>query len=417
MADRRTTVASSQAALLQRMSGARAVAVGWGVADASDRRWLAVAPPGVAPPPLTSLPPAGPLTTVVEGTTGPPDGAGTWRIVVDALDDQLEVLVAVAPADALDDDALAPAVAAIGTVLAVELRAAWLDEVVRRSTDVVVIRDAQLRIRWVSPQVTASLGWEPEDLVGLFGDHLGHPDELHAAAELLVEHAEGRGDFPPRRFRLAHREGGWRWFELGVSNLLDDPAVLGFVVVGRDVTAEVEATERLEAALTRLSHAAHHDPLTRLPNRVALTERLRAVVAGERGPGEAAVLFCDLDGFKEVNDDHGHEAGDRFLGVVGAHIRAAVRADDLVARYGGDEFVVVAVGLEGESEAVEVGERVLDAVRRSSASEWPDHTLSASIGVVMVDGHRSSDDLLRAADAAMYAAKFRGGDRVWLPQG
>lgn len=403
MAERRTIVAGALAGLVQRLAAAESVAVGWGSPRRGDRRWLAVDPADAVVPSATEARAGDPPRRVAAG-------GHDWRVRAHSVDEHLEVVVGVAPAASVSADDLTGVGDVVGTVLAADLGRAWLDEAIRRSTELVVVRDPDLRIRWASPQVTTSLGWRPEELVGSFGDQLAHPDELEDAAALLVEHATGRGDFPCRRFRLAHREGGWRWFELTVSNLLEDPAVGGFVVVGRDVSAEMETTARLEAALERLSHAAHHDPLTRLPNRLALTERLRRVAAGD--VGRAAILFCDLDGFKEVNDDQGHEAGDRLLGIVGAHVRAAVRAEDLVARYGGDEFVVVAGGLDEADAARQLGERILAAVERAG-KEGGGGRLSASIGVVMVEPGRSADDLLRAADAAMYAAKFRGGGRVW----
>lgn len=159
-----------------------------------------------------------------------------------------------------------------------------------------------------------------------------------------------------------------------------------------------------------LVERASLDRLTQLPNRSEFERCVESAFAdGEPG---ACLLLFDLDGFKEVNDDQGHEAGDRLLGVVGAHLRAVVRAEDLVARYGGDEFVVVAGGLEEPEAALRLGRRMLAAVERAGVEGGGE--LSASIGVAMVEPGRSADDLLRAADAAMYAAKFRGGGRVWL---
>jgi diguanylate cyclase (GGDEF)-like protein len=177
-------------------------------------------------------------------------------------------------------------------------------------------------------------------------------------------------------------------------------ASLVMVRVGR-LAAE---RQRAEAALR---HQATHDQLTGLPNRGELLARLGAALDRERAAGRPAVvlLFCDLNGFKAVNDRLGHLAGDRLLSEVGVRIRAGLRSGETLARYGGDEFLVL-----GEDAAPELAALRLHAQIEQALHEPFDLTgervrVGASVGVVLSDGHTGADELVRRADQAMYAAK------------
>lgn len=158
-----------------------------------------------------------------------------------------------------------------------------------------------------------------------------------------------------------------------------------------------------------LEHAALHDTITGLPNRRHLEHR-----AATPGGGDLAVLFLDLDGFKDVNDRLGHPAGDRVLREVAGRLQATVREDDFVARYGGDEFVVVCE-VNGPEDAAQIAERLRAAVREPYAFLPPGLGLGVSVGMAMTGeraGIWSVDRLIRLADQAMYKAKNAGGDRV-----
>jgi len=165
---------------------------------------------------------------------------------------------------------------------------------------------------------------------------------------------------------------------------------------------------RLQAAL---EHAATHDETTGLPNRRYLEERLQAP-QGEAGAA-TAIFFVDLDGFKRVNDRLGHEMGDRLLREVGQRLRDTVCEEHVVARYGGDEFVVVA-DVEGALGAEEMAERIRARLEEPYETVPAHVALSASIGVSLADGAVAiaTDQLIRLADQAMYAAKDAGGNRV-----
>ena len=164
-----------------------------------------------------------------------------------------------------------------------------------------------------------------------------------------------------------------------------------------------------------LSRLALHDPLTGLPNRTLLEDRLAMAVAGQRRSGSVlAVLFCDLDKFKLINDTVGHEAGDAVLVVIAERLRRAVRATDTVSRLGGDEFVVLCPDLKGEDELIEVVERLLTLISEPMEVAGHQVVVSCSVGVSVVRSGAaptSLADLVREADAAMYRAKANGRNR------
>ncbi len=165
---------------------------------------------------------------------------------------------------------------------------------------------------------------------------------------------------------------------------------------------------RAEAAL---AHAANHDALTGLPNRTLLTDRiLHALSRRASGRSLLALLFCDVDGFKNVNDAHGHQVGDDVLRTVARRLSEIVRPEDTVARIGGDEFVVLCEGLVDLEDAALVGARVRAAVAIPVRTELLEIEVTVSIGIAVagLDGHASPDTLLRDADEAMYKAKRQG---------
>jgi diguanylate cyclase (GGDEF)-like protein len=167
--------------------------------------------------------------------------------------------------------------------------------------------------------------------------------------------------------------------------------------------------------VAELTRRALHDPLTGLPNRTLLEDRLAMALAGQRRTGSVlGVLFCDLDHFKVVNDTFGHDGGDDVLVTMSERLVHAVRATDTVSRLGGDEFVVLCPDLSSETELTEVVERIVGLMSVPIEIGGRDVAVSGSVGVSFVagvNGPSSLADLLREADAAMYRAKSKGRNR------
>jgi diguanylate cyclase (GGDEF)-like protein/PAS domain S-box-containing protein len=178
------------------------------------------------------------------------------------------------------------------------------------------------------------------------------------------------------------------------------------------IARDTSEQKRLEA---RLQHEADHDRLTGLPNRTPLLAWMsEALAEASRSGTSVAVLFSDIDRFKIVNDSLGHEAGDRLLVAMARRVVAATRPHDRVARFGGDEFVVLCPGVADEREAAELAERIRSEVGGRFGTDDYEVFMTVSIGVAIAGRHETAEDLLRDADAAMYEAKSRGRDRVQL---
>src|SRR6185312_2918836 len=185
-------------------------------------------------------------------------------------------------------------------------------------------------------------------------------------------------------FQLVNQHGEWRTLEAHVTDLRNDRAIRGVVLNARDVTERV----RLQGELVR---QAYHDGLTGLANRSLFRDRLeQALARSSRTGGEVAVLILDLDGFKQVNDSLGHDAGDQLLRVVADRLTETVRATDTVARFGGDEL------------AVSVARRALARLAEPAVVAGRELEVAASIGIALHSGEGAGDELVRDADVAMY---------------
>src|SRR5438105_9036495 len=221
------------------------------------------------------------------------------------------------------------------------------------------------------------------------------------------------------QFELTTDEGGRRrTLQVAcVPHLANDGAVLGFYMLANDVTPLKRAQEDLRFAAIQLQHdarrlefLAHHDTLTGLPNRAMFQERAREAVAHSRRHDKTtAVLFIDLDNFKQVNDGLGHDVGDGLLKVIASRLRACVRGDDFIARIGGDEFCVLLQDIADPREAAAVAQKLIHELGKTYRIGEHQVSSGASIGIACVpqDGHDVAT-LLRLADAAMYRAKEAG---------
>lgn len=265
---------------------------------------------------------------------------------------------------------------------------------------------AGMRVDYVNQRCCDVFGVEAEHLFGLGWLELLHPDDAARAEELIAQViADSSEAHMP--LRIERVDGSVRWAEMHIS-AVPSARDIGFVATIEDVTTWRQLTQQLVVQ-------ARHDPLTGLPNRLALREQLGALLA--EGGQRVAVLFVDIDHFKDVNDSLGHSAGDQLLRVVGDRLRHCVRSTDLVARFGGDEFVIVLQGFDEPSRVDVIAERILSATRAPIDIDGHQAFVSASVGVVRVitrpgQEHLDVDALLRDADIAMYRAKQAGRDQM-----
>jgi diguanylate cyclase (GGDEF)-like protein len=185
-------------------------------------------------------------------------------------------------------------------------------------------------------------------------------------------------------------------FELSFVNLVDDPTVRGLVVSGHDIT-------QLRDTQAALDGAGSRDPLTDLPNRDALYRRLERCLDDPK----TAVIFLDLDGFKHVNDEFGQEVGDELLRMLGQRLQRSVRRADFVARYGEDEFVVVA-RTENDRDLERLSQRLVGAIEHPTELSVGSISLSASVGLAHPYPEDTPETILIRADTAMFTAKVHG---------
>lgn len=265
------------------------------------------------------------------------------------------------------------------------------DLVVEAMRDGVVVVDGRERVLDLNPAAAALLGTTVERAVGRDASAL-------IAGWGRAALVRGGWEFE------APTEAGRRTFEVAVNAMQRDDPRTPSVVMLRDVTERRLAESALAESARRHHHQSRHDALTGLANRTLLFERLREALRS-RGAAGPALLILDLDGFKDLNDTFGHRAGDEALRELGGRLSQAAGDGAVVARLAGDEFAVLFPGA-GRDDALEAAFRLLDAVQVAVHIEGTDIALSGSIGVAVAPDHGvEADDLVHAADVAMYHAK------------
>jgi len=273
------------------------------------------------------------------------------------------------------------------------------------SNEIYVFDAATLRFAQVNEGARRNLGYSMEELAGLTPDDI-KPEHTHETFEALLAPLR-RHETSVSTFETVHRRKDGSLYPVEVHMQLFDaenPPV--FVAVITDIT------DRMEAQM-QLQFLAHHDALTNLPNRALFLERLdHALTRARWTKRPLAVLFLDLDRFKNINDTLGHDIGDSTLRVAAKRLTDCVREGDTVARFGGDEFTVLLEDLANSDDVPNVAQKILEALSRPFDVEGREFVVTTSIGISLYpsDGEDSLK-LLRNADTAMYRAKEQGRNK------
>ncbi len=284
---------------------------------------------------------------------------------------------------------------------------ARLSSLIKNSSDVIAIVTRDGLVQYVSPSVAQMFGHTPDALLDRALADIVHPDESQRLlAFVAAVAASPAGQSATVEFRVRHQAERWRDVEVLGTNLLGDQAIAGIVLNIRDIS------ER-KAFQAELEHQAFHDTLTGLPNRALFRNRVEhALVSRRRGHLPVAVLFLDIDDFKNVNDGLGHAAGDEVLKTIGRRLEDCMRPVDTAARLGGDEFAILIRDAESELHSIEIAHRVMSALSASIKLEHREVAIAASVGIAFSEDSmislRDAEELLRNADAAMYMAKENG---------
>jgi diguanylate cyclase (GGDEF)-like protein/PAS domain S-box-containing protein len=267
-------------------------------------------------------------------------------------------------------------------------------------TDAFLVIDHEGRFTYLNPQAEFLLQREREELLGRslwdeFPEHAHPPFAWQCQTAITEQVSISFEQFYP----LLHT-----WFEVHAY-----PSPEGLSIYFRDITARKLAEDTIR-------WQAHHDVLTGLPNRTLFLDRLEQLLAiSQRKRSSAAVAFVDLDRFKQINDTLGHAVGDRLLQEVADRLAGGIRAEDTIARMGGDEFTLLLPDLDQPEDAAKVAHKLLATLKRPLVLEGQELTITASVGIsVFPHDGRDAQALLKNADVAMYRAKEQGGDGCQL---
>jgi diguanylate cyclase (GGDEF)-like protein/PAS domain S-box-containing protein len=282
---------------------------------------------------------------------------------------------------------------------------AELRTVLDMSPDAIAWYDTEQRYRYANRELEQLGGISLDELIGKTNRELDNGEDFLVLWEAALNRVLATGE-PDEVEYPRETDGQIRWYHSRLVAHITDGEVIGVLTSTRDLTD-------LKLAEHALAHQAVHDSVTGLANRALLLDRVtQSLLRLERLPGRIAVLFIDLDYFKTINDTLGHDAGDKVLVEVARRLQNVSRRTDTVARFGGDEFVILCDKLRIDEDVRVVSERVVRALAAPMTVEGREVFISGSIGIVVNDDpYALADDLIRDADSAMYQAKERGRGR------
>lgn len=276
-------------------------------------------------------------------------------------------------------------------------------EVAEQSPDLHIVATLDGVLRYVSAESAALFGWAPADLVGRHQGSVVHRDDV---AQMALERLTDSPGSITTVLRVRCADGRYRWVE-ALSRRVDLAGEAAVLTAIRDIG------DRRETELD-LQRQASTDPLTGVANRAVFMDRLQQALRRlDRHEGLVAVLYLDLDRFKQINDSVGHLVGDAVLLQMAERLRTILRPQDTLARLGGDEFAVVVEDMALSEEAVTLGERITEAGRVPFVVNGEQFICTTSVGIAVTPhGQRSAEGLLQEADLALYRAKDVGRDRA-----
>jgi diguanylate cyclase (GGDEF)-like protein/PAS domain S-box-containing protein len=285
-------------------------------------------------------------------------------------------------------------------------RLRMLSRIAEQVGEGVVVADNDGWFQYVNPEFAAQHASTVDELTGAHLSTFYHPQDLGTVVQPIIsaalEHGIGRGEVTRLR-----RDGTEFPAHVTLSLLRDDAgALIGRVLCVQDITAQRKLEEELR-------QAAWYDPLTRLPNRRLMRDRVEhALVLRARRRTGVAALFVDLDGFKQVNDTFGHDVGDEVLCEVARRLEDRIRGCDTLGRHGGDEYVMLIEELAHPDQMTAIGQRVVEGFLEPIHTAAGEVDVAASIGVHVATDTDDYDSLLREADRAMYEAKRTGRGNI-----
>lgn len=289
-----------------------------------------------------------------------------------------------------------------------ELQEAHFRSLVQHSSDLTAVLDQNRQLMYVSPSIQSMLGYDAESLIGHALASILHADDHQVIDELAGLLLTRR--VAPKQLELRARtaDGEYKTLEVTLTDLRDEPSVGGIVMNAHDVT-DRKALEQ------DLRHKVLHDDLTGIANRVLFRDRVDHALKSSRNETRktvSAVLFIDIDDFKTVNDGLGHDVGDELLKIIAFRLESFVRSGDTAARLGGDEFGVLLEELYSVEDILNASRRLLAILNEPVVFGRREITVTASVGVSLLEEDITSEVLLRNADVAMYHAKQTGKNRV-----